>query len=46
MIEKGEKATNVSSLRVKKMLREKGVLVYRVRKCVISEEAKKYLSTS
>jgi hypothetical protein len=44
MIEKGEKATNVSSLRAKKMLREKGVLVYRVRKWVISEEATKYLS--
>jgi len=45
MIEKGERVVDVFSLRAKKRLREKGILVYKVRKWVISEEAKKYLST-
>lgn len=43
-IEKGDRATDVFSLRIKKRLRKKGILVYKVRKWVVSEEAKKYLS--
>ena len=43
-IEKGEMVNNVLSIRARRRLREKGVLVYGVRKWVISEEAKKILS--
>jgi len=44
-IERGERATNVLGSGVRGRLREVGILAYRNREWMITEEAKKYLST-
>jgi hypothetical protein len=45
MIEQGERATNVINPHVRGRLREAGILVYRNKEWVITEDAKKVLST-
>ncbi len=44
-IDQGERATNVLGSNVRARLREAGILAYRNREWMITEEAKKYLST-
>jgi len=45
MIKQGERANNIFTMFVKRKLREKGILAYRNRIWVITEDAKMYLST-